>query len=141
MFAENDDSELISACIDNTGNPATMRPANALPLGYGHSGTPVVPVIDQPLAVESKASLEEMRKLALTVLKRVDLEHEYMRKPTSCARAAVNAARRMQLNRADARVYVNAAALMPKNHTSDESDSEASRAGDDSDIERKQRFQ
>ena len=41
----------------------------------------------------------------------------------------------MQLNTADARVYVNAAALVPENDTSDESDSVVSRVTNDSDIE------
>ena len=93
---------------------------------------PVVPVVGQPLAVESKASMEEMQQLAVAVLKRVDPEHQYMRKPANRARTAVNAARRMQLSEADAQVYVNATALMSENHTSDDLDSEASVAADES---------
>ena len=135
LFAQDEQGDLISAYIDNTGDTAAMRPANVPPLGYRQSDTSVVPVVGQPMAVESKASLEKMRQLALAVLKRVDAEHQYVRKPANRAEVAVNTARRMQLNEADARVYVNAAALMPESDTSDDSDSEASIAGDGSNIE------
>ena len=47
-------------------------------LGYRHSSTPVMPVIGQPLAVQSKVTLEEMQKLVLTVFKCVDPEHKYV---------------------------------------------------------------
>ena len=48
MCAENEEGGLMSAFIDSTGDPATMRPAKVLPLGCGHSGTPVIPVIARP---------------------------------------------------------------------------------------------
>ena len=63
---------------------------------------PVVPVVGQPLAVESKASMEEMQQLAVAVLKRVDPEHKYECRPVSRVRGAVNTARKMQLSKADA---------------------------------------
>ena len=55
-----------------------------------------------------------------------------MIEPANRARTAVNAARRMQLSEVDAQVYVNATALMSENDTSDDLDSEASVAADES---------
>ena len=54
--------------IDNTGDPDTIQPAKVLPLATATVARWLHgPVIGQTLAVESKAGLEEMRKLALAV--------------------------------------------------------------------------
>ena len=53
---------------------------------------------------------------------------------SSCAQAAVKAAQRMQLSPADARVHINAAALMAAGDTSDTSDTETSNAAKESNI-------
>ena len=96
MFAENEQGELVSACIDNTGNWHTLQPANVLPLGYGHSGTPMVPLLGQPLAAESKVNEEQIRQLTLTMLSPVDPGHAYVRQPVGQVRAAASGAFGMQ---------------------------------------------
>ena len=96
MFAENEHGELVSACIDNTGNWHTLQPANVLPLGYGHSGTPMVPLLGQPLAAEPKVNEEQIRQLTLTMLSPVDLGHAYVRQPVGQVRAAASGAFGMQ---------------------------------------------
>ena len=54
---------------------------------------------------------------------------------SSCAQVAVKAAQRMQLSPADARVHVNAAALMAAGDTSNTSDTETSSTAEENDIE------
>ena len=53
---------------------------------------------------------------------------------SSCAQAAVLAAQHMQLSPADARIHINAAALMTAGDTSDTSDTETSSAAKESNI-------
>ena len=65
FFAKNEHGELVSAYIHNTSNRHTLRLANLLPQGYGHSKTDMVPLLGQPLAAESKADQEQIRQLAL----------------------------------------------------------------------------